>query len=114
MRKVSFVLVVVISFFWTSCTYDADTCSTANTTYSSTVTSIFTSNGCYSCHGTLPSSGAPFSLVGYSNVVAQKSRLIGAISHADGFAPMPQGLPKMSECDISKIKAWVDAGTPDN
>jgi hypothetical protein len=114
MKKISLVLVAITTLLWTSCTYDADTCSTANTTYSGTITSIFTTNGCYSCHGDIPSNGAPFSLVGYSNVVAQKSRLVGAISHANGFAPMPQGLPKLSECDINKVKAWMQAGTPDN
>lgn len=103
-----------LSFLLGACTYDSDTCSTGNVSYSSTITSIFSNNGCYSCHGTLPSSGAPFSLNDYHSVIAQKDRILGSISHANGYAPMPQGLPKMSECDINKVKAWIEAGAPDN
>lgn len=92
-------------------------CSTANVTYTSAVSSIINANGCLGCHGATPT--APFSLQTYEQVRAKaaetrsgNSVLYGAVAHLTGFAPMPQGGGKINACDISKIKAWVDAGMP--
>ena len=105
----------------TGCHYDVEeelygTCNTTNVTYSTTIRNILTNNACLNCHGTPASNGAPFSLEGYANVKAQVDahRLFGAINHENGFAPMPQGGPKMNQCDINKVKAWIDAGAPNN
>ncbi|MFN2440044.1 MAG: hypothetical protein ABR503_12650, partial [Chitinophagaceae bacterium] len=56
------------------------------------------------------------SLGDYTSVKTQvnNGKLFGAINHAPGFSPMPQGANKMSQCDINKVKAWVDAGAPNN
>lgn len=93
-----------------NCTVDA-----ANTKYSTTVTSLLVSYGCLGCHGTAAPSGN-ISLSSYSGVktVAGDGRLYGAVSHAPGYDPMPRGGSKMSECDIKKLKAWIDAGAPNN
>jgi len=41
--------------------------------------------------------------------------LLSAVSHDGGNPnPMPQGAPKLSDCDINIIARWVDAGAPDN
>lgn len=40
--------------------------------------------------------------------------LIGNIRHDPGFVAMPQGGGKLADCDIALIKAWVDAGAPNN
>jgi hypothetical protein len=55
-------------------------------------------------------------LEGYSNVKAKVTdgRLFGAINHSPGYAPMPDGQPKMDQCDINKVKTWIDAGAPNN
>lgn len=90
-------------------------CETTGVTYAATVVPILQSNGCMSCH----SGGAPsgnISLEGYANVkaVAISGKLFGSISHSGGFAPMPQGGNKMSNCNINKIKAWIDSGSINN
>jgi hypothetical protein len=104
-----------------SCYYDKEeelygtSCNTGNVTYSTTITGIINAYNCLSCHnGAVPSGG--FSLSGYDNVKAKVTdgRLLGAISHTQGFAAMPQNAPKMSQCDINKVKAWVDAGALNN
>ena len=117
--SISFIIGVLIS----SCYRDVEellypvngTCDTNNIAYAATVVPILRSNGCLGCH----SGGAPsgnISLEGYSNIriVAQNGKLFGAISHSPGFSPMPQGGNKMSACNINKIKAWLDAGFPNN
>ncbi len=42
------------------------------------------------------------------------SYLVGNIRHDAGFNPMPDDGGKLSDCDIALIKAWVDAGAPNN
>ena len=95
--------------------YGATTCDTTHTTYSVTISGIIHNYACLSCHGGASLQGG-FSLQTYADVKAKvnDNRLWGAINHASGFAPMPQGMSKMSQCDINKIKAWIDAGAPDN
>lgn len=88
-------------------------CVTTNVTYSGTVAGII-SNNCLGCHGATPS--APFSLHTYALVKAKvdEGRLFGAINHSPGFSAMPKNGTKLSDCDINKIKAWIDAGAANN
>jgi hypothetical protein len=91
------------------------TCDLIQITFSSTVNSILINNGCIGCHGgTFPSGN--ISLQGYTQVKRKvdDGTLWGAINHLPGFSPMPQGGNKMNSCDISRIKAWIDAGSPNN
>jgi hypothetical protein len=46
--------------------------------------------------------------------VADNGKLMGVITHANGFPQMPKGGNKLSDCNIAKIKKWVDAGAPNN
>ena len=93
-----------------NCTVDA-----ANTTYSKAVTNILTSYGCLGCHvAPVPSGNIDLSSYAGVKAVAGDGRLYGAITHAPGLEPMPQGAAKMNGCDIRRIKAWIDAGAPNN
>ena len=40
--------------------------------------------------------------------------VLPAIKHANGVPPMPNGMPKLNDCDIAKIEAWINAGMPEN
>lgn len=85
-------------------------CDTNAITYSGHVQSILKSN-CYSCHSTGTASGGVI-LDTHAGVKAQadNGKLVGVISHTAGFKPMPQGGAKLSDCNISIIKKWVDDG----
>jgi hypothetical protein len=116
-------LLIGLMFFFilSGCYYDSEdelygTCETTNVTYSQTITAIIHNYACLNCHGNPTSNGAPFSLDTYTGVKAavDAGRLYGAISHQTGFAPMPQNAPKMNQCDINKVKAWIDAGALNN
>ncbi len=90
-------------------------CDTTSINYAGSVLPILQSNGCMSCH----SGGAPsgnLSLDTYAKVraIAQDGRLMGVITFSAGYSPMPQGGNKISECNINKIKAWINAGLPEN
>lgn len=113
---------VILSTFGSGCYYDKEeelypngNCDTTNVTYTTVIEGLINNYGCLGCHnGPAPSGG--FSLQGYLNVKAKVTdgRLYGALSHAPGFSSMPQGAVNMTPCDLSKVKAWIDAGTPEN
>ncbi|WP_205502171.1 cytochrome c [Rufibacter psychrotolerans] len=89
-------------------------CDTNSVTYSGTVSGIISSN-CLACHNATQANGGMI-LDTYARVkqVADNGKLMGVITHASGFPAMPQGGPKLSDCNIAKIKKWVDAGAPNN
>ena len=91
------------------------TCVTTNMKYSTDIAPIIQAN-CFACHSNANASVSGFSLEGHSNLKAKvdQGRLVGAITHAAGFAAMPQGGAKLSDCNINKIIAWVNAGAPNN
>ena len=86
------------------------TCDTVNMTYSTDVQPILQAN-CYSCHGNGNIEGG-ITLDTYASVksVAESGELIGVITHAAGYPPMPDGGGKLSDCDINKIKDWINRG----
>ncbi len=120
MKAILFLLlsIVVIS---TGCYYDNEmqlyNCSVdaSTTKYSTTVNNLMTAYGCIGCHGAVGPSGN-INLNTYAGVktVADNGRLYGAVSHAAGYDPMPQGGDKLNACDLKKLKAWIDAGAPNN
>lgn len=91
-------------------------CDTSNMTYMTNVVPILQQN-CYRCHGSTTNSGS-FGLVleGYNNIrpYAESGTLIGVISHAQGYVPMPEDGGKLSDCDINKIRSWISHGIQNN
>ncbi|AKQ46025.1 hypothetical protein TH63_10860 [Rufibacter radiotolerans] len=89
-------------------------CDTNNVTYSGTVAGIIAAN-CNSCHSTaVATNGVVLDNHARLKQYADNGKLMGVINHAPGFPPMPQGGAKLSDCNIAKIKKWVDAGAPNN
>jgi hypothetical protein len=94
-------------------------CDTSNVTYSGTVYPIINEN-CSGCHtGSTPQGNVL--LADYQSISAQAAipagqygSLYGAISHNPGNSPMPKNGTKLSDCKISQIKVWIDAGRPNN
>jgi hypothetical protein len=96
-------------------------CDTTNIRYSVEITAILNEN-CQSCHY----SG---NTISYINLYDYETihglaldgqftygTLLAAVMHEDGLKPMPQpdGAPKLLDCDINKIAAWVRNGAPNN
>ena len=118
------VLLCVFIFF-NSCFYDksqqqypAVTCDTTSVSYSLDITAILDAS-CQGCHkGASASSG--IDLYNYSTikVLALDGKyvfgsLLSAVSFEGGNPnPMPQGANKLPDCDINKIRAWVNRGAP--
>lgn len=114
-------LTVIIVALLVSCTYNKEellymnnTCDTSNIKYSVQVLSALTIN-CTSCHSGVSSPGG-IQLDSYNAVRtnALNGRLLGSITHAPGYRPMPDFSPKIPECRIAEIRTWIRNGAPNN
>ena len=123
---IGFILVFSISVVFSSCYYDSEeylfpeigsSCDTTNITFSGTIAPML-SNYCLSCHSnsTAASYGGNIKLEDYSDVITRVNdgKLYGSISHASGYSPMPKGSSQLSDCIITSVKIWIDAGAPNN
>jgi len=88
-------------------------CDPTKFTYAAIIQPIIT-NQCVGCHkpGSL---GGNIDLSSYSlvKVQADNGKLLGSVTHAVGYSPMPQG-SKLSDCQITQIKNWISAGALNN
>lgn len=86
-------------------------CDTINMKYTANVKPILEAN-CYGCHGSGQSTGG-VNIETYNRVkqLVDNGLLIGVITHATGYSAMPKGKPKLSDCDINKIRGWIARGT---
>ncbi|MBC7448244.1 MAG: hypothetical protein H7330_09320 [Hymenobacteraceae bacterium] len=89
---------------------------TAVATYSGVVQPILIKYECTACHRTGGIGALAFPNLNYETPAGlisavRTGRLLGAIEHKSGFAFMPQSpRPKMSDCDIARVKQWVRRG----
>lgn len=109
-----------------SCYYDSEealypgtggtVCDTSNVTFSGTIQPILQSN-CNSCHMSSIASGGVIT-DNYQDLipVVESGIFWKAVNHEPGASPMPQDqLPnKLPQCELDKIKAWINKGAPNN
>lgn len=112
----SFVLASVVMLSQNSCYYDNEVdqygvaiCDTTGISFSQDIMPIINAN-CISCHvqgGQQESS--PFT--SYQEIKNYSSAMMERVNGVGGIMP-PSG--PISECNQSKIEAWVKAGAPNN
>lgn len=118
-----FIIFFVSSCFisLTTCTFDNEEdllndflCDTIDIVYTDLIY-IFT-DICVVCHSETFTYNDAIKMDTYENVKSSiNSGLVWpAINHAEGAPPMPNGLPKLSECDLNKIEIWINTGMPEN
>ena len=89
-------------------------CDTTNVTYSGTIAQIM-SNNCNSCHsGSAPESNVKTDNYTDLKTIADNGKLWGVVNHENGFSQMPKDRPKLSDCDLSKIRIWIEDGALNN
>jgi hypothetical protein len=94
------------------CDENAGGCDVAGVTFSGFVQPLIQTK-CQGCHsGSAPSGG--INLASYAGVQAavQSGKLFNAITRTVNW--MPQGGARLDDCTIDKVKAWIDAGAPNN
>jgi putative hemolysin len=114
-----------LMFLLPACYYDKEdmvyptggggTCDTVAMKYSVDVVNIL-STYCYKCHGGTAALGGGFVFDNYTGIksMVNNGKLLKAINHQPGASAMPKGDPKLSDCNIAKITAWVNNGAPNN
>ncbi len=88
-------------------------CDTSKYKFTADIVPIM-SNWCTTCHNA-GNAGGGFDLSNYSGVNAcvNSGKFMPSIKHTGPF-PMPQGGAKLSDCDITKLQNWVNAGHLNN
>lgn len=92
----------------------ASNCDTAQFKFAANINPLLNTY-CTGCHsGSVPSGNIDLS--NYNNVKQQvtSGRLVGAVTHAAGYAAMPKDAGKLSDCQITQIKKWIAAGALNN
>ena len=119
-----FVLFLILSMY-SSCYYDSEQalypnntqpCDTAHVTYELTIAPIMSAN-CNVCHNKAILSGGIVTdnWLDLNNVALQQdsTRLLRAVFQT-GPIKMPKGGNKLPDCDLAKIRIWVQQGAPNN
>ena len=97
-----------------SCVASSANCDTVNVTYSASVAPVLKTY-CVGCHSAAsPSAGIDLSTYAVVKVQAANGRLVGSITHAVGYKPMPSATSKLGSCEINQIQAWVTKGMLNN
>ncbi|MEI6140031.1 MAG: hypothetical protein WCP85_12250 [Mariniphaga sp.] len=88
-------------------------CDITVTKFSTEVKPILQSN-CLSCHSNTAAggNGGGIKLQDYADVktYADNGKLIGTINHSSGFAAMPKGGGKLTDCNILVVQTWINRG----
>ena len=125
----TFILSLAVSVSLTSCYYDTEeelypdsgtvVCDTTSVSYTTDIVPIMNSKCSYSgCHaGANAAAGIP--LETYAGVKGfldtDKARFISSIIWDGNASNMPKGAStKMIDCNINTIRAWINAGYPNN
>lgn len=89
-------------------------CDTSSFSYAAAIKPLIDAS-CKGCHNaSLASGGIDLSTYTGLKNTAVSGRLLGSIRWNTGFSAMPQGAPKLPECQITQVEKWINAGTPNN
>ena len=85
-------------------------------TYAAVIAPMVAKN-CLDCHGS-----SMYQALGGGNDYStyqsftrlSPAYLMSSVRHDPGADAMPKGRAKLSDCDIARLQAWVDAGRPNN
>ena len=120
MKQMFFYLLFAVLV--SACFYDSEEdlygikeCVTTITSFINDIRPIINPTCTTPCHSSSSTLGGGIVLDGYSSIsnYAKNGSLVGSIKH-DGFSAMPKDQPKLEDCKIAKIEAWVAAGSPNN
>ena len=122
MKFGSFLSIISLFVFLSACTYDNeadlfgenDCGDLSEVSLKNDIVPIL-QNQCYSCHGVGVETGG-IDLETYDRLVdvVDNGKLLGALGHESGFTAMPPSGQMLPECDIRKIRKWIDQGSLNN
>jgi hypothetical protein len=96
--------------------YPVVSCDTAGITYSGFIAPLLNQSCAIStCHDN-ETAAQNMVLDNYAGIqeIAVNGKLVGSLTHAAGFYPMPKSANKFDDCTLLKIKKWVNDGALEN
>jgi hypothetical protein len=121
-----FLAFILLAFTFVSCTYSkkevdypiVTTCDTANVKFSADFLPLLTSKcNTSGCHNSSDQAGGWIldTYNGVKDVIDNgNGRLLKSIQQDGTVSAMPKGGAKLSDCEINKIQAWINAGALNN
>ncbi len=92
----------------------ASNCNVTQFKYAANI-SLIISSYCLGCHsGAAPSGNINLTTHAGVAAVAGSGRLYGAVTHTSGYSAMPKNTNKLSDCQITQIANWINAGALNN
>lgn len=89
-------------------------CDTTNVKYSTHIKPII-QNACQGCHsGTAPGGGINLATYAGVKAIADNGKFLGSISYLTGYSGMPKNGNKLTDCQITMVKLWINQGAPEN
>ena len=89
-------------------------CDTTTFTYTAIIKPLLDTK-CVGCHkpGNL-GGNIDLSTWAATKVVALNGKLLGSVAQQPGYSPMPKNGAKMLDCEITRIRKWINAGSLNN
>jgi hypothetical protein len=120
MKTISLMLSLLALMSFAGCYYDNEeelypevpglVCDTVDVSYVNTVKPILEAN-CINCHeGNFPSGNVLLDTYAEVAKSANNGSLYGVLSGNPAYSAMPPSGAKLRDCDIRKIKSWIDDG----
>ncbi len=125
MKVKLFLYITLLLSMASSCYYDSEQalyqyvgteCDTSNVTFSLDIAPlVLKSCASAGCHDATTAASSII-LENYTQIKrsVDSNRFYGSISHNPKYKPMPLGGQFLPQCDIDKIKVWIDGGALDN
>ena len=89
-------------------------CDTTNVKYSTHIIPII-QNTCQGCHsGAAPGGGINLTTYAGVKAIADNGKFVGSISYLTGYSGMPKNGNKLTDCQITMVKLWINQGAPQN
>lgn len=119
-------LILCIAVLFASCVYEnelalfgenipPDCGDLSKASYQNDLLPIISANCYRSCHiADVALGGVVLDSYNDLKFYANNGLLVGTITHTPGFDRMPFNEPKLPECQIQTIVAWVNQGAPNN
>ncbi len=117
---------VILALAFVGCTYSkkevdyplVNTCDTSNVKFSADFLPLLSSKcNTSGCHNTTDQAGGWVfdTYNGVKDIIDNgNGRLLKSIEHDASVSAMPKGGAKLSDCEINKIKAWINNGALNN
>lgn len=123
MTKIALVLLITLAF--SACYFDnkqdlypgQTTCDTVNVGFAKNIKPLIDAQ-CVGCHNTgSPTAGISLSTHAEIEKYAKSGQLYGVLAQIAPFTQaqfMPPNGPKWNNCNLAKLKSWIDKGAPNN